>query len=377
MVSPPTGYQGLARSEPRHEAITGTYRFFGSFRLLLAVMVLGQHVHWLAPRSVGREIESFFTGDIGVLTFFVLSGFVISEAADLFYKARPFRFLSNRMLRILPPFLFALAVCVLCSYALVSIRTFKMIEDPRITLPAASAMFSPRNVAANVLYLIPGLDKLFGEPTYFFIPITWAIRTEMAFYFTVFTALLVSGRRLRFEVIMFILALGQIGLYALWLFKGSPHLARYGFYFGLGAALYYATTGRRIAWLLSGVFFGAMLYDFSIYDVPPGTTRLAMPHVAAQYALLIACTGAVAVLLHLRGSVAARKLDSALGDLSYPFYLNQVTVILTVNSLIAAQSVAVMVAASFIVLLVSIVADQVVEPVFVPLRNHLRGRALL
>src|SRR5437879_1248562 len=154
MVSPPTGYQGLARSEPRHEAITGTYRFFGSFRLLLAVMVLGQHVHWLAPRSVGREIESFFTGDIGVLTFFVLSGFVISEAADLFYKARPFRFLSNRMLRIMPPFLFALIVCVLCSYALVSTGTFKMIRDPQMAVQVSNEMFLPRNLVANVLYLI-------------------------------------------------------------------------------------------------------------------------------------------------------------------------------------------------------------------------------
>ena len=48
-------------------------------------MVLGQHVHWLAPRDIGREMESYSTGDIGVLMFFVLSGFVISEAADLFY----------------------------------------------------------------------------------------------------------------------------------------------------------------------------------------------------------------------------------------------------------------------------------------------------
>jgi peptidoglycan/LPS O-acetylase OafA/YrhL len=375
LVSSPTIHQGLTRSELRHGAITDSYRFFGSFRLLLAVMVLGQHLHWLAPGDIGREMESYCTGDIGVLMFFVLSGFVISEAADLFYKARPFAFLGNRMLRIMPPFLFAFAICALCSYALVSAGTFK-IGGPRTAAHVSSEMFLPRNLAANVLYLIPGMDKLFGEPTYFFIPITWAIRTEMAFYFTVFAALLASGRRLRLEVVMFVLALGQTGLYALWLFKGFPHLARYGPYFGLGVSLYYAITGRRVAWILSGVFFGEMLYDFSIYGVPLGTNRLAMPKVVAQYALLTACASVMAVLPHLRGSIAARKMDSALGDLSYPFYLNQVAVILTVNSLIEAPSVEVMIAASIIVLLVSIVADRAVEPLFAPLRNRLRGRTL-
>jgi len=378
MVLPPTIFRSFTRrSEPRHAAITDTYRFFGSFRLLLAVMVLGQHVHWLAPGGVRREMESYSTGDIGVLMFFVLSGFVISEAADLFYKTRPFAFLGNRMLRIMPPYLFALTVCVLCSYALVSTGTFKMIEDPRFAVQVSSAMFLPRNLVANVLYLIPGMDKLFGAPTLSFIPIAWAIRTEMAFYFTVFAALLASGRRLRLEVVMFVLALAQIGLYALWLVKGFPHLARYGPYFGLGVSLYYAVTGRRVAWILSGVFFGEMLFDFSIYGVPFGTNRLAMPQVIAQYALFTACAGAIAVLPHLRGSIAAAKLDSALGDLSYPFYLNQITVMLVVNSLIEAPSVGVMVAASIVVLLVSIVADRAVEPVFAPLRNRLRSRTLL
>jgi len=91
------------------------------------------------------------------------------------------------------------------------------------------------------------------------------------------------------------------------LVKGFPHLARYGLYFGLGVSLYYAITGRRVAWVLSGVFCGAMLYDFSIYGVPLGTSRLAMPKVVTQYALFTACAGAIAVLPHLRGSIAAAK----------------------------------------------------------------------
>lgn len=376
MVSATTPYRISTSSESKLEATAGTYRLFGSLRLLLAVMVLGQHAHWLAPGDVGREMNSYSTGDIGVLMFFVLSGFVIAEAADLFYKARPLAFLANRMLRIMPPLLFALAICVLCIYALVSTGKFKMIGDPPVAVPAPSAMFSPRNLAANVLYVIPGMDKLFGAPTLFFIPITWAIRAEMAFYLTVFAALLASTRRLRLEVIMFVLALAQIGLYALWLVKGFPHLTRYGFYFGLGVSLYYAIAGRRLAWFLSGLFFGAMLYDFSIYAVPPGTSRFSLPKVAVQYALLIACTGAIAVLPHLRAPMVVRKLDSALGDLSYPLYLNQITVILMANSLIEARSVGVMVAASVIVLLVSIVAEWAVEPVFAPLRNRLRGLTL-
>lgn len=356
-----------------------TYRFFGAFRLFLAFLVLGQHVHWIVPTAVGEAITSYSTGDIAVLTFFVLSGFVISEAAECFYKNRPMAFMSNRLLRILAPFLLAMIVSVLCTALIVAcgaLRVPNTIANGGIPGPD---MFHARSLLANVLFIFPGIDKLAGTPTYLFIPITWALRTEMAFYLVFFVALL-AGQRLRLQRLdktLFGVGLVAIAAYLLWLKTGHPQVARYGPYFGLGVALYYCIGGRRLAFVLAAVFLGIVLYDFSIYGVPPGANRLAMTRIAVQYALLVACIGAVPLLALLEGSKRARRIDAYLGRLSYPFYLNHYTVIVILYSLLARSSVSAMFAAAAIALASAVIADRIVEPLMVPVRDRFRGRSLV
>src|SRR5215475_1054417 len=68
------------------------YRAFGTFRLILAVMVVAQHVVWIAPTGLSEILRCAATGNIAVLTFFALSGFIMAEAADQFYGGRPWAF---------------------------------------------------------------------------------------------------------------------------------------------------------------------------------------------------------------------------------------------------------------------------------------------
>ena len=68
------------------------YRAFGTFRLILAVMVVAQHVVWIAPPGLSEILRRAATGNIAVLTFFALSGFIMAEAADQFYGGRPWAF---------------------------------------------------------------------------------------------------------------------------------------------------------------------------------------------------------------------------------------------------------------------------------------------
>jgi peptidoglycan/LPS O-acetylase OafA/YrhL len=77
------------------------YRYFGSFRLLLAMLVMEQHfVADLAPAPLAIALAPYAFGNVAVLVFFALSGFVITEAVDSIYRGRPGAFLTNRLLRI-------------------------------------------------------------------------------------------------------------------------------------------------------------------------------------------------------------------------------------------------------------------------------------
>ena len=80
------------------------YRPLGAFRLLLAGLVLVSHsAHLLFP-----PLKALSLGNAGVLTFFVVSGFVIAEALDRFYRGSPIRFLTNRALKLFPAYWVAL-----------------------------------------------------------------------------------------------------------------------------------------------------------------------------------------------------------------------------------------------------------------------------
>ena len=90
------------------------YRYFGVFRLMLATLVMMQHFgDDLAPYELTVALAPYTVGDVAVVVFFALSGFVITEAVDAVYRVRPLPFLANRLLRIVPHFLLALVLTML------------------------------------------------------------------------------------------------------------------------------------------------------------------------------------------------------------------------------------------------------------------------
>ena len=90
------------------------YRYFGAFRLLLAALVMVQHFGAdVAPAPLADALGPFAVGSMAVLAFFALSGFVITEAVDAVYRGRPGAFLTNRLLRIMPHFILAVAFSML------------------------------------------------------------------------------------------------------------------------------------------------------------------------------------------------------------------------------------------------------------------------
>lgn len=112
--------------------------------------------------------------------FFVLSGFIISEALEVFYQNRSGAFLLNRLLRLIPPYvaslIFSIAThCLLVAYS--EPKYFDYANTPE-------GMFSLINLFGNALlpFVWYGLDKIALEPSYPFVRYVWAVSVEWWFY---------------------------------------------------------------------------------------------------------------------------------------------------------------------------------------------------
>jgi peptidoglycan/LPS O-acetylase OafA/YrhL len=140
--------------------------FLQILRLLAAAMVLFDHA-----RQVGPESSPFFEkaqlGILGVLLFFVISGYVIALQAG----SAPGAFIVHRWLRIYPPYIAASIIggvgLQLCGY------------------------FSPDNIKLSWSLLLLPKGDLVGWTQ---VPY-WTLIYEVVFYTLTFISLLVGGRR--------------------------------------------------------------------------------------------------------------------------------------------------------------------------------------
>lgn len=101
-----------------------SYNPFEIFRTLLAFLVLLQHTGHVGPAVI--RIGSYAAGSIAVLVFFTPSGFGITEVANQFYRGRPWAFLANRAMRIVPQYF----VAVIASSATISIVCLSNPDPP-------------------------------------------------------------------------------------------------------------------------------------------------------------------------------------------------------------------------------------------------------
>lgn len=147
---------------------------FGFTRFLLAIFVAIAH----GVYDLNVIDEKFDYGRLSVLIFFILSGLVISKAASNFYLNKPFSFIVNRLITLVPPIIIIIAV--------VSLFFYIFEEDSTIS--------EYTNLLANLYGWFPGkflLDGfLLGKNQIEVIPILWSIRIEFLFYFIVFFFLL-------------------------------------------------------------------------------------------------------------------------------------------------------------------------------------------
>src|SRR5688572_10629524 len=162
------------------------YRAFGLYRLALAASVVCGHAAWLTAGD-RNPVANLLGARNAVLMFFVLSGFVLTEAAATYYRGRPEAFAMNRALKILPGFVAALFISFLLHGVIASDgRLLQGLAFEHYVEPPPQ-IWGAGNLLVNLLSVLPFTDidvgkRVFGDGLYLFVRYIWAVNVEVLFY---------------------------------------------------------------------------------------------------------------------------------------------------------------------------------------------------
>lgn len=352
-----------------------SYRFFGAFRLLLAILVLLQHfIANIGPVAWMRAAHPYAIGEVAVLAFFALSGFVICEAIDRFYGRRPVAFLLNRLLRIVPHFVVAVLLSFVVHAVFLKFGTLLYGRDSG-ALPDGA--FSFGNVVLNLLSFLPAVDRGMSHN---FLEIAWTIRVEMMFYVLACLAIALPSlglgryRLLGIRVDVAATVTVSTALFVLALAGRLPAMFLFVPHFAFGVAAYLALMERAGSVLL-GV---AALAGITLTAAHRAAAQ-ASPEVAeawmAQIILLFVLLAAMCMAATIRSRRFA-ALDQMLGRLTFPLYLSHQSVQVTVLSVAGGNSVVSFAIAVALSLATAVALSALVDPAVDRLRDTVRGRRL-
>jgi peptidoglycan/LPS O-acetylase OafA/YrhL len=340
------------------------YRFLGSFRFLLALLVLVSH----AAGFLSEEMAPLALGNVGVLLFFVVSGFVISEALDLFYRDCSSKFLINRALKIFPAYwaILPLAYAITALAAPDTLRT-----DPY-------ALFV--NLTLLTAYL-PGSGSLLV------VSIAWAVVIEFQFYFLA-AATSFAGRVLQRRALVAGGAMTvALGLYLVIWWTGNHGRFYGGFQFApffVFGCLAYLAVSRRDARAFPLLLVAAILSVHGYYaynargDIAPGLwlgANSARWNVIWSTVLFAALAGLFLYLASGRFNKSLEQIDKRLGDITYALYLAHTPLILLARhlALVGGMGFAFVLVTS---LIVAVAIQRAIERPVWKLRDLLRGTRL-
>lgn len=290
-----------------------TYKPFGAFRLMLAACVVLQHLHPVLPSAIVAREEHLELGSLAVDVFFVASGYIITEAIARVYQGRPWAFLANRAVRLLP------AVALVITLTAMLWAVFIAQGDDVVARSA-------KLVVVSLAHLFPLTRGFTSE--YEILGVMWALRVEFTFYLVCFLALFampyLTAPRRQAAVIV----LGAIVLTALFVFdclRDTQSMLRFIPYFVFGVGLYLAShlesrALARLVGVIAALAFVGMLVEQtnrSAFHEAAGFARDRL----AQTLILVLLVALFAALSCMRVGGRLARIDRALGDLSFPLYV--------------------------------------------------------
>ena len=299
------------------------YRLLGAYRFGLALMVVAQHFQHLLRPDQRDTFSSSGLGAIAVAAFFVVSGFVVAEALATFYQDRSGAFLANRVLRLLPPYLAALALSILVHVALFQSGHLVLWDYTLAGSPEATA-----RLLTGLFGLVPGFNPRWLGQEFEFVPYVWSLRLEMAFYAAAAITMAACWRLRSSRPVKAAIFLGLLVSVAFLLLAHRAGALSTAPMFLVGVAFYLRDLRRET--------MRAVLLAVTIATAAAGFAswrQHGAPLPALQFPVLACLLALFAWLLPRRAAGRSKRVDRRLGDLSYPLYLNHYAVGIAAASL--------------------------------------------
>jgi peptidoglycan/LPS O-acetylase OafA/YrhL len=346
------------------------YRFFGMFRLLLALLVAISHLQDThAPLWAGNKLVHL--GAIGVNLFFVVSGFVIAEALATFYRGRAGAFLVNRFLRIYPAYLVACGL-MLCAAAWLYLHRLPLLGVDLDYYAAVNWRTLLLNLFALYDYNIPA-----AKNNYFvYVGPVWSLVIEWQFYMVAALFCLFSTKWKS----AYMTSYGFVGLLLLMYICGRlnfvPAISVFSFiqFFLLGTLAYEFYRNTNLS---------ARIFTMSFAVLLMVGMSLHLHRTAIQPSGAIAIiVGVLSVWLlaflseKVKASWWLRRLDVACGNLSYPLFLNHGIAQVLWYAYIPERSWGWLCFSVVLSLFIAIVAYVITEPFLQRVRDKIRGQKL-
>jgi peptidoglycan/LPS O-acetylase OafA/YrhL len=273
----------------------------GTFRLVLALMVVASHVGGFGDSPAGGT---------AVAGFFTISGFLMARTITENYSRSPGRFYLNRVIRIGPPFVVVLLVTALTVWVSNGVGP--------LSNPVTGGRYMPVEMPASLATLVEWNGRPFpvmSVPQVHLVPQAWSLVVEVIFYAA--APLVVAGLRSRLVAIVMAAALASLGLALLapptsdWM--RSP--ATTGWMF-LSGALAYRMAGRTGTPSAAADLIGAAAAGVVVF------VGLGWAGLSSHAAHLIAPFPTIAWLLLGRWAAReSRGLDRLMGNLAYGVFL--------------------------------------------------------
>jgi peptidoglycan/LPS O-acetylase OafA/YrhL len=321
----------------------------GFYRLVLSCLVVVSHT--------AREIyfaTGYHLGVIAVISFFLLSGFVMTKLISKYYDnlGAVCRFYLDRAVRILPQYLFYVYF-TLAAACFFHIQHRDMTQIPTMKSVVLQSVVFPMNFMCSY-----GNDCL--------VQTAWSLGLE-AFFYACFPFILIFGLRKPFaaaSAVFFLL--GYCGVLSpdLWTYRFLP-----GTLFMFICGSWIADSETRVERLapIAAIIFALVPLAIT-YAIP----TLDRPFVRS---VLVGIAAGIPIVYLLRNGLGRwKRLDQLAGDLSYGVFLNQIVVIAFVTKLNLYQSSQGLLAVETFVLsgALSFLTFNYIEKPFIALRRNFR-----
>lgn len=335
--------------------VTRSYRTLGTYRFMLALLVLASHAFSLWPEAI--SVSRLSLGNVGVFLFFVLSGFVITEALEEFYRTRVRSFIINRFFKIYPPYWVALALAIAVE---------------ALTGEVNPALLTAAGLGGNILLF----GQYLGITNYSQISITWAIVVEIQFYLAAATCFAMFGIvRKQFGLLMFSF-LGLFGYLGVHITETRNHFfgtLEFAPYFVLGVWLYYLRMepSKRLSLLLVAASAVLATHAFIVY-----VSRNPQIYLTGAVILFVGVFTMFLYLLWGPTDWINKSLDKHLGNATYFLYLIHMPIVTFVERQEMGSGMNAFLVAGFLSIFFAFVLYQTIEKPIQCLRDRVRGQRL-